>query len=268
MAALMLALRFFILAFLSISYLWPTAVYASRPFLAAESAVPIERGVSRLELGYEYARFSNSNYRQAVLVELTHGLINNLDFEVEVPTLFVKYSGDHQEDLGDLRLKSKVRFLKGREANPLSLSGQMILKFPTCRDNSRTDPVRILNSTCTGEVDVGLLAIASKPFYPVTVHLNLGYTFAGNPPGETLDDVFLYDLAFEYETGLTGLGLVTELMGEFNQNSLLSGQETLAFLFGAIYEVIPNINIDGAFSAGFTEANPDFSLSVGLGYYF
>ena len=217
-------------------------------------------------MGYEYARFSVDEDRQMVLFELTHGLLNNLDFEVEVPTIFADQNDNSQTGLGDLRLKSKVRFLKGREANPLSLSGQLVLKFPTC-DEGKGVIVR-LNPSCTGEVDVGLLGIASKTFSPVTVHLNLGYAFVGNPPGQVLDDVFSYDLAFEYDTPLRGLTLMTELMGEMNQNIRYSGQDPLAFLYGAAYEVVPNLNMDGAFSAGLTEGSPDYTLTVGLAYYF
>jgi hypothetical protein len=203
-----------------------------------------------------------------VLFELTHGLLNNLDFEVEVPTVFVDRNNSSQAGLGDLRLKSKVRFLKGREANPLSLAGQLVIKFPTC-DRDKGD-INYLNPSCTGETDVGLVGIASKTFSPVTVHLNLGYTFVGNPPppDKPLDDVFSYDLAFEYDTPLRGLTLMTELMGEMNQNIQYSGQDPLAFLYGAAYEVVPNLNMDGAFSAGLTEGSPDYTLTVGLAYYF
>jgi hypothetical protein len=255
-----------ILIFFSLLTLWPSTLLASRPFLATERATPIERGTSRLEMGYEYAGFSGSDSRQTVMFDLTHGLINNLDFEVQVPTIFADEKGNSESGLGDLRLKSKVRFLKGREANPLSLSGQLQIKFPTCDRDKLA--IRHLNPDCTGEADVGLLAIASKSFTPVTVHLNLGYTFVGNPPGEALDDVFLYDLAFEYQTLLKGLTLVTELMGEVNRTLYYSGQDPLAFLYGVTYEAVPNLSVDGAFSAGLTEGSPNYTLTVGLSYYF
>lgn len=257
--------RMSLLVFLFLS-VFPAQLYAARPFLAAERAAPIERGMSELEVGYEYARFSGSDDRQTVMFSLTHGLINNLDFEVEVPTIFADFQGDHQSGLGDLRLKSKLRFIKGREANPLSISGQVFLKFPTCDDDQRS--IQVLYPTCTGEVDVGLVGIASKSFSPVTVHLNLGYTFVGNPPGRSLDDTFLYDLAFEYETGLKSLVLVAELMGEVNQNIQYSGQDPLAFLYGLTYKVVPNLQVDGAFSAGLTEGSADYTFTVGWIYGF
>ena len=56
-----------------------------RPFLNTESAVPVERGKSRLELGARFERFKNDESGYALLAELTYGIINNLDFEVEFP---------------------------------------------------------------------------------------------------------------------------------------------------------------------------------------
>ena len=51
------------------------------------------------------------------LAELTYGIINNLDFEVELPYRFLRVEGAGDEDgLGDLKLKSKIRFIKGRRA--------------------------------------------------------------------------------------------------------------------------------------------------------
>lgn len=219
-------------------------------------------------MGYEYASISKSADRQTVLFELTHGLINNLDFEVEVPVIFADKNDDSESGLGDLYLKSKVRFLKGREANPLSLSGQLAIKFPTCDKDKKS--IEGLTPGCTGEVDVGLMGIASKEFKPVTVHLNLGYTFVGNPPGPTppLGNVFSYDLAFEYETRLRGLDLMIELMGEANRNIPYSGQNPLAFFYGAAYEIVQNLGIDGGFSVGLTEGSPDYTITVGLAYFF
>ncbi len=217
-------------------------------------------------MGYEYARFSSSDNRQTILFELTHGLINNLDFEVEVPTIFVEDAGNHQAGLGDLTMKSKVRFLKGREANPLSIAGQIVIKFPTCKRDKLS--LRKLNPACTGEVDLGLKGIASKAFDPVTVHLNVGYIFVGNPPGEVLDDIFQYSLAFQVLTPVEGLALAAEVAGEINRNIRVSGQNPLAFLYGVVYEAVPHLKLDLALSSGFTEASPDYSVTTGLGYLF
>ncbi|MGH7273471.1 MAG: hypothetical protein ACREIQ_03295, partial [Nitrospiria bacterium] len=69
-------------------------------------------------------------------------------------------------------------------------------------------------------------------------------------------------------TPLPGLTLVTELMGEVNKNIAYSGQDPLSFLYGAVFAVVPNLDIDGAFSAGLTEGSPDYTLTVGLSYFF
>ena len=253
-------------------FLFSSTASASRPFLASESAVPIERGYSRLEIGYEFARFSEAERRQTFLAELTYGLLNNMDFEVEIPVLVATRSGDRESGLGDLRIKSRVRFLKAREANPLSLSGQISIKFPTCDEGQGTgpkrEPIPHLSYACTGETDVGLLAMATKSFYPVVVHLNVGYILMGNPPGGSKEDVLSYDLAFEYETPLEGFSAVAEAMWEINRNIHYSGQDPFSVLFGGIYRATHNLHLDGAFSLGLTEGSAHPTLTVGMAYFF
>lgn len=259
------------LAFLSLlplllAFLSTLPAYASRPYLSTESAVPIERGKSRLEVGFLNEHFDSDIDRYVLMGELTSGLINNLDFEVEVPYRFLRVTNEadglqDEDGLGDLKLKSKIRFIKGRVANPLSLSGQLIVKFPTC------DKDKELAQDCTGEPDVGLLAIASKEFFPVTVHLNVGYTFIGNPPDGTLDDVFNYSLAFDLQTAYEPVRVVSELAGEARRGPK-ADSDLLAILLGVIYGVDLNQFVDLAFSIGLTEETPDYTLTLGFTYHF
>ena len=259
------------LAFLSLLpllliFLPAIPAHASRPYLSTESAVPIEREQSRLELGFLNERLDSKTSGYALVGELTSGLINNLDFEVEVPYRFLRVTDgenglEDEDGLGDLKLKSKIRFIKGRVANPLSLSGQLIIKFPTC------DEAKQLSSECTREPDVGLLAMASKEFFPVLVHLNVGYTFVGNPDGVTLDDAYNYSLAFDLQTAYEPVRVVSELAGETSRNPE-ADSDLLALLLGVIYGVDLTKFVDLAFSIGLTEETPDYTFTVGFSYYF
>jgi hypothetical protein len=252
---------FLLLPLLFISQI-PFPAYASRPYFSTESAVPIERGKSRLEVGFLGERVDRDEKRYAFVGELTYGLINNLDFEVEVPYRFRWIEGGRDEDgLGDLKLKTKVRFIKGRIANPLSISGQVIVKFPVCDENKALSP------ECTGEPDVGLLAIASKEFFPVMVHLNLGYLFVGNPPGGELDDVVNYSLAFDVQTAYEPVRVVAELAGETNRNPE-ADSDVLAVLAGVVYAADVDKFLDLALSAGLTKETPDYTLTLGFSYHF
>jgi hypothetical protein len=241
----------------------PSAL-ASRPYLATESAVPIDRGKTRLEVGFSKENFDRDRDHYVLLSELTFGVINNMHFEVEVPYRFLRLEdGEDEDGLGDVKLKSKVRFIKGREANPLSMAGQISVKIPFC------DEDKALSPECTGEPDVELTGIASKEFFPVTVDLNLGWVYVGNPPGQALDDVFLYSLAFDIQTVIEALRVVAELAGDSNRNPD-ANRHIVSVLGGLIYDVTLDLAIDLGIAVGLTEADetPDYGLSFGLSLLF
>lgn len=254
--------------FLSISFFWllglivvPSA-HASRPFISSESAVPVERGKSRFEVGFLNENYDGKVDHYAVLGELTYGLINNMHFEVEVPYLFLRLQdGEDQDGLGDVKLKAKVRFVRGREANPLSMAGQVSVKIPSCDEN------KALNVECTGEPDVELTGIASKEFFPVNVDLNVGWVFVGNPAGQTLDDILKYSLAFDVQTMFDALRVVAELSGDTNRDPD-ADTPVMSILGGLVYNLTVEFAMDAAVSAGLTKDSPDYGLTFGFSYLF
>ncbi|HEY5595308.1 MAG TPA: transporter [Nitrospiria bacterium] len=238
--------------------------FALLPYIASETAVPVDRGRSRLDVSFQQTHWNEkpANTRYVLRGELSYGLINNLDFSVDAPYVFRKVHGSDDEDgLGDLTLKAKIRFIKGREATPVSIAGQITVKFPSC------DEDKFLSEECTGEPDVGIRAIASKEFFPVTVHLNFGYVFVGNPPNSNMDDVLTYSVAFDYLTVADYVHVVGELAGETNRNPNQS-KDPLAALIGLLYDVDVNKVLSLAGNVGLTKASPDFGLSVGFRYLF
>ena len=239
---------------------FPISSHAVRPYFITEDAVPIERGKSRLEFGFSFNRLSPGDRSYPLVVDFTQGVINNLDFGITIPFIIRSGMGS-SNGLGDIKIKSKIRFLKGREANPLSLSGQMFIKFPSCDKDK--DP----RKDCSGETDVGFLGIASKAFYPITVHLNLGYIFVGNPSSGPFRDVLRYTLAFDYLSLIDGLHFLTELAGE-TQRDPGKSTDPLAFQFGALYDLLEEISLDGSFGFKLTEASPDIFINAGMSYRF
>ncbi|HET6370055.1 MAG TPA: transporter [Nitrospiria bacterium] len=232
--------------------------HAIRPFLATETAIPIEPNKSLFEGGLLYEQYSSHNRRYTLSADLRYGLITNLDFEVIVPYLFSDFSGGRESNVGDVRLRAKVRFLKGREANPLSIAGMIDVKFPSASRDKGFG---------TGEPDIGIFGIASKEFFPVTVHLNVGYTFVGDPPGEVLDNVFSYSFGAELQTMLTGLDIVGELSGRTDSQSSTS-PERLDLLGGVVLGVSPEVSVDFSVFFGLIKDSPDFGLNGGFAYRF
>jgi hypothetical protein len=243
-------------------------VQAERPFVSAERGPTLDHGVSKLEFGVESARFSSQTTRYTSMTELTYGLLDHLNFEVEAPYFFITGPGGTQGEVGDVTLRPKVLFLKGREANPLFLSGELVVKFPSCEETGTAGTANSsVNVACTGEADLGLIGIATKEFLPVTVHLNLGYTFVGNPPGQTLDNVISYALAFEYGTILPAIVLVGEVAGETNRDPSV-GDNPLTLLVGVMYRVNQRVSVDSSLTAGLTSLSPDYGASLGVSYTF
>lgn len=245
------------------------AAFALLPYLATETAIPVDRGRSRLEMSilHEQGRswWTEGKHRlslSTLTMGLTYGLINNLDYSVDIPYRFRNERGaENDEDgLGDIRLKAKIRFIKGREANPVSVAGLLTVKFPTC------NRAKQLSQECTGEPDVGLRAIASKEFSPVTAHLNLGYIFIASPPDETWDDVLQYSLAVDYLTTLDYFHLVGELAGETNRDPDLKNPATA--MVGVLYDVDVDKVLSLASSFGLTDASPDYGVLIGYRYLF
>jgi hypothetical protein len=243
---------------LAMPLIFARSAYAVRPFLATETAIPMEPNKSLLEGGLLYEQFSSHNRRYILSADLRYGLITNLDFEVIVPYFFADRPGGRESNVGDLHLRGKVRFLKGREANPLSIAGMIDVKFPSASRDKGFG---------TGEPDIGVFGIASKEFFPVTVHLNVGYTFVGNPPGQVLDNVFSYSLGAELQTMLTGLEIVGELSGRTDSQSSIS-PERLDILGGVVVGVTPEVSIDLSVFFGLIKDSPDYGLSGGFAYRF
>lgn len=236
-----------------------------RPFLTTETAVPLDRGQTKLETGFRYERISNSDRTYTLNAELTTGIINNLEFLVDVPFIFDRTKKNNTEGLGDLRLKAKLRFLKGREATPISIAGQLIIKFPS--GDKDLNLIRSINPSGSGEADVGFQIIASEEFSLFTMHLNLGYTFVGNPPGEDFRNVLNYSLAIEYEAIPKSFKIVGELTGHRQIDTNISG-DPLELLAGISQKVSNQLMIDAGVAVGLTSASPDYTINVGVTYNF
>lgn len=256
--------RWHIACVLLLGVSWGGESEAARPFTTTERGTMLEHGVSQLEMGIESARFSVQTTRYTVLSELTYGLLNHLNFEVEAPYFFVTGAGGTQGVVGDVTLRPKILFLKGREANPLFLAGEMVLKFPSCDEGSIAASV---SPGCTGETDLGVIGIATKEFGSLTVHLNLGYIFVGNPPGRTLDNVVSYSLAFEYATLLPAITLVTEVASETDRRPG-TADDPATWLFGVVYEVNRRVRLDSSVVLGLTSKSPDYGALLGMSYTF
>ncbi len=223
--------------------------------------------MSRLESGLTFESFSGSDRRNSLRADLRYGILNNLDFEVEVPYLSVSAGGVEDSGLGDLSLKLKVRILKGREANPLSIGGKIAVKFPTCNEASLGQAVfPSINPSCTGESDISLIGIATKEFSLATVHLNAGYTLVGNPPFQALDDEVLASVGVDYPTVIKPLRVAGELSAVSNRYPGVG--DAWSLLLASSYAFNPALIGDLSFLLGLGDPAPDYAMSLGITHHF
>jgi len=250
--------RFFLLPFILLFLMsLPRLGFAERPFLETETAIPTDRGLYRLESGLVFQRIAVNQKQSTFNLGLRYGLIHNLEFNLNLPYLFVSDNGNSKNRPGDLLLKTKIRFLKGRAANPLSVAGQMVLKFPTAGESDFYHT--------TGVVDLGFIAIASKTFSPLTAHINLGYYFIGNPPGQDLPDQVRYALGLSLEMPDTPLKIIGELFGRSGIGSGTSGDPMTA-MSGFSIQPLRGLIIDISAGFGLTKDAPDYLISAGISY--
>lgn len=256
----------FMTACLAIHLCMPRLSYALRPYRITDSANPINRGNSIFEFGVSSSRKPDNRKIKKMMGELTFGLINNLDFEIEVPYHTLKDNKTTDEGIGDLTMKGKLTFLKGRQADMLSLAGMFIAKFPSCNEDKK------LSVECTGEPDQGLKFIATRIFYPdgttpLTVHLNLGRIFLGNPPGTRLKDLTIYSLAAETPAPLKNLTVLAEISGETNPTPGVK-EDLQYLLMGITSRLSRRVTVNAGLSLGITKTSDDYDLSVGFSYRF
>lgn len=237
----------------------PHHVFAHRP-LTTQTAYPVAIYKIKLESGLTYNTFSKGDKKSYnVDIELNYGVVNNLDIGIEVPYVFWRPEhGERVDTVGDVILKSRLLFLKGREGNPISLTVQPYFKLPTPgkKHTVSTDP-------STGETDFGFLIIATREMSPMTVHLNIGYVFINRPPvvAEEYKNIFIFKLAMEYRAA-NNLQFVGELTGATNEYPYQSDLFTV--LLGVRRSLRKDISVDAGYSLGISDSGPDSVATVGM----
>ncbi|MBI5136087.1 MAG: hypothetical protein HZA24_02000 [Nitrospirae bacterium] len=234
--------------------------HATRPYLFTESAAPLPAGGMQLEVGLAHQAWDQGNKVYDLMTEFSYSLYANLDLELELPYEVSGGGGTPFSDgVGDIWAKGKINFVKERAANPLTLSGQLGIKFPTGSAVSGTDAV-----------DVRIAALASKPFGTMVAHANLAYTFVGDDGALDLNDVIGLGVGLESQTTVDRLTAVGEVV--WQESPAPGGSERTQVMGGGIYQLTHNMRADATLSLGLAPGSPpndgapDYGLSVGLTY--
>ena len=226
--------------------LGPAEAWAGRP-LDTEDTGTVEPGKAELELSGNYAKNPNENM-WSVKGVLALGLLPKLEARIESALLFFEPEGQSAVGgIGDSLIGVKYRLLDEAETLPAVL-GSFTLRLPT------GDEERGLGDE---DVDVGLLAVLSKVFGPVTLTWNGGYTFV------TRDrDLDFWTLAGSLEYRVSKpwvlVGEVVSILGHER------APDAVVLRAGAVYAITDRIKLDGAVGVGVTRQSPDVLITVGV----
>ncbi len=243
--------------------LFTLPAYAHRP-LTTQSAYPEKVHKVKLETGLRFLNYPEGDEAYGIDIETNYGVINNLDIGVEIPYVFWRpKAGDKVDTIGDMIVKSRLLFLKGREGNPISLTIQPFFKVPTPENDED-----VLTSGgggsgfSTGETDFGFVFIATREMSQLlSAHMNMGYTFIDKPSWKDYENVFSFKVAVEYSADKE-IRIVGEVSGATNKDP--QKDDLFSILLGARYRMMEGVLLDAGFSAGISDASPDSTATVGL----
>ncbi|MBI5193347.1 MAG: hypothetical protein HZA08_07915 [Nitrospirae bacterium] len=239
----------------------PEFASAHRP-LTTQTAYPVDIHRVRLESGLRYNNFPDGNESYDVDIELNYGVVNNLDIGIEVPFVFWRpEQGEQFNTSGDMILKSRLLFLKGREGNPITLTIQPFFKLPT--PENKLSKLQSGPGFSTGETDFGFLFIAERELSSLTKALmNIGYVFINRPDfGTNYQNIFIFKLAMENKLD-NNLEVVGELTGATNENR--NKDDIFTVMIGARKQIRNGISVDAGYSTGLSDVGPDSVLTMGV----
>ncbi|MFC1698736.1 transporter [Candidatus Omnitrophota bacterium] len=232
----------------------PSIAYAARP-LSTDDAGTVEERHIEIESGFEYV--NQTDEENSLNLVLKYGIIKNLDLGTELPYKFINLSGSADVDgIGDIKVTTKYRFLEETKKIP-ALAFSFSVKTKTGSE---------AKGIGSGEVDYILNGIITKTIDKFINHLNLGYTFVGEPEEGNPDDIFSYSLALEYPM-YERLSIVGEIAGEttfegdFDDNPC-SG------LLGLNYALNEMTSFDFGMGFKISDASPDYKIITGLTFGF
>jgi hypothetical protein len=225
--------------------LGPASAWAGRP-LDTEDTGTVEPGKAELELSGDFARNPEDRARLAKGV-LSLGVAPRLEVRIESLLLSLEPDeGRGRGGIGDSLVGLKYRLLDDVGAVP-ALLGALTVRLPT------GDADRGLGAE---EVDVGLLAVASKTLGPITLTGNGGYTFVTR---DRKLEFWTLAAAVEYRA-TAAWSLLGEVVSFLPSHR---GSETAVLRAGTTYAVHPRVKLDVGVGFGVTGQTPDVLVTFG-----
>lgn len=240
-----------------------TVSFAARP-LIIDDADPLDTGNGKIEAGFWHEKDGGcKNWDWPI--GLGYGLVPSLEVNLGLGGTFqqtaeIDENGAEcirsENGFGDLTLNAKWQFLEETKWLPRQAIVPTI-KFPTANKDTGLG---------SGKFDYDVTWIASKSFCEkMGGHVNLGYSFIGEPADEDVGDIIHYGLALDYQI-IAPLQWVGEIYAE---KELMSGtDQIIMFNTGLRWIVIDGLTLDAAGGSHISSAGPDLTATAGLTWEF
>ena len=225
--------------------------------LTVDEADTQDPGTFQIEAGTSYETDSECRHYDFP-VALTYGVMPRWDIEAGFgEQLEQRIRHEHEgEDrrvsgLDDLNLATKWMFLTETAYLPRQTVCPSVT-FPTANEH------RGLGS---GRTDYDLTWMASKSIGErLGVHLNVGYSWIGDPSGEDVGDIVHYGVAADYQL-LESLQWIGEVFGE---EELKERETAWQYNTGFRCEVADSFSLVAAAGSRISGDAPEFTATVGL----
>lgn len=240
-----------------------TAAFATRP-LSIDDADPLDAGNGKIEGGTWHEK-NGGCHAWDWPIGLGYGLVPGLEVNLGLGGRFQQMNvidatgvecEESRDGMGDLTLNAKWQFIEETPWMPRQAVVPTV-KFPTANKDTGLG---------SGEIDYDINWIASKSFTEKWgAHLNLGYSFIGEPAGEDVGDIIHYGLALDYQIS-DPLQWVGEIYAE---KELMSGTDhIIMFNTGLRWFYSEGLMLDVAAGSHISSAGPDLTATAGLTWEF
>lgn len=241
-----------------------SGTFAARPSIV-DDADPLEFKDFKIEGGGWYEKDSGCKHWDFPFgvgtgvipsVELGAGFGGQFEERTEIDEENGGECTTSENGIGDLVVAAKWQFLKEMTWVPRQAIVPAV-KLPT------SDKDKGLGS---GKTDYDLTWIASKAFTEtIGAHINVGYSWLGEPADEDVGDILHYGLALDYKI-LDPLQWVGEVYAE---DELRRGVNTVVmFNTGLRYCILDSLVADAAAGSRIAGDAPDFTATAGLTWTF
>lgn len=249
----------FALLFSIVCFIAAANCEAGRP-LTIDDADPVARGEFELEAGLNY--FDDGPLRHWDFpLALACGAASRWEIGIASGGQLEERGELESDDdlvtgLSDVILGTKLKFAD-QEKLWADQAGAFSVKVPTTRRRK---------GLSTSEVDYDLTWIASRNVTEKTsLHLNAGYTWLTDPPGERLDNVLHYGAVLTHPIS-SSIELAAEV---FANTPTDRWSETDVFVNGGFrWQAAPTLVLDAAIGAGVRGETPDITATFGLTWSF